>query len=48
MRETVREEKSTILVTGTGIRYLVINCCSSSRVEVIYGILVTAAAACFT
>lgn len=39
MRETAREEKSAILMTGTGIRYLVINCCASSRVEVIYGIL---------
>lgn len=48
MRETAREEKSAILMIGTGIRYLVINCCASSRVEVIYGILVTAAAACVT
>ena len=40
-RKTAREEKPAILVSGTGSRYFVTNCCASYRVEVIYGILVT-------
>lgn len=46
IRETAREEKPAILMLGTGSRHFVINCCSSYRVEVIYGILVTTAVAC--
>jgi len=33
--ETAREEKPAILVSGTGSRYFVINCCASYSVEVI-------------
>lgn len=45
MRERAREEKPAILMSGTGSRHFVINCCSSYRV-VIYGILVTTDVAC--
>lgn len=41
MRETAREEELDTLVSRTGSRYLVINCCASCRVKIICGILVT-------
>lgn len=41
MQETAKEEKAAPHMSGSGSRYLAVNCCASYRVMVIYGIHVT-------
>lgn len=48
MQETVSEEKAAPLMSGSGSRYLAINCYASYRVKVIYGIHVTIDLLCIT
>lgn len=48
MQETEKEEKAAPLMSGSGSRYLAVNCCASCRVEVIFCIHVIIDLSCIT